>query len=46
MEKMYGLIKAGLEAGFVPNVHAIGTRGVAEMLVRPDQSGTGGRICT
>jgi predicted amidohydrolase YtcJ len=32
MEKMYGLIKAGLEAGFVPNVHAIGTRGVAEML--------------
>ncbi|MFQ6037866.1 MAG: amidohydrolase, partial [Candidatus Aminicenantales bacterium] len=32
MEKMYGLIKVGLEAGFVPNVHAIGTRGVAEML--------------
>ena len=32
MEKMYGLIKAGLEAGFVPNVHAIGDRGVAEML--------------
>jgi len=32
MEKMYGLIKIGLEAGFVPNVHAIGTRGVAEML--------------
>ncbi len=32
MEKMYKLIKAGLEAGFVPNVHAIGTRGVAEML--------------
>jgi len=29
---LYGLIKAGLEAGFVPNVHAIGTRGVAEML--------------
>ncbi len=32
MEKMYNLIKIGLEAGFVPNVHAIGTRGVAEML--------------
>lgn len=32
MEKMYKLIKVGLEAGFVPNVHAIGTRGVAEML--------------
>ena len=32
MEKMYALIKAGLEGGFVPNVHAIGTRGVAEML--------------
>lgn len=32
MEKMYTLIKVGLEAGFVPNVHAIGTRGVAEML--------------
>jgi predicted amidohydrolase YtcJ len=32
MEKMYGLIKAGVEAGFVPNVHAIGDRGVAEML--------------
>lgn len=32
MEKMYRLIKIGLEAGFVPNVHAIGTRGVAEML--------------
>lgn len=31
MEKMYQLIKAGLEAGFVPNVHAIGDRGVAEM---------------
>ena len=27
MDKMYGLIKAGLEAGFVPNVHAIGDRG-------------------
>jgi len=32
MEKMYKLIKVGLEAGFVPNVHAIGDRGVAEML--------------
>jgi predicted amidohydrolase YtcJ len=32
MEKMYKLIIAGLDAGFVPNVHAIGTRGVAEML--------------
>jgi predicted amidohydrolase YtcJ len=32
MEKMYNLIKVGLEAGFVPNVHAIGDRGVAEML--------------
>jgi predicted amidohydrolase YtcJ len=32
MEKMYGLIKTGLDHGFVPNVHAIGDRGVAEML--------------
>ena len=32
MDKMYGLIKVGLEAGFVTNVHAIGDRGVAEML--------------
>ncbi|MBN1273181.1 MAG: amidohydrolase [Candidatus Aminicenantes bacterium] len=32
MEKMYNLVKIGLEGGFVPNVHAIGTRGVAEML--------------
>jgi len=32
MEKMYGLIKTGLDYGFVPNVHAIGDRGVAEML--------------
>ncbi len=32
MEKMYDLIRIGLEAGFVPNVHAIGDRGVAEML--------------
>jgi predicted amidohydrolase YtcJ len=32
MEKMYNLINAGIEYTFVPNVHAIGTRGVAEML--------------
>jgi len=32
MEKMYRLIRAGLDAGFVPNVHAIGTKGVALML--------------
>jgi predicted amidohydrolase YtcJ len=32
MEKMVKLIKIGLDAGFVPNVHAIGDRGVAEML--------------
>jgi predicted amidohydrolase YtcJ len=32
MEKMYGLVKTGLAYGFVPNVHAIGDRGVAEML--------------
>lgn len=32
MDKMYDLIKIGVDAGFVPNVHAIGTRGVAEML--------------
>lgn len=32
MEKMFSLIKVGLDAGFVSNVHAIGTRGVAEML--------------
>ena len=32
MQKMYDLIKAGLAAGFIPNVHAIGDRGVAEML--------------
>jgi predicted amidohydrolase YtcJ len=32
MEKMFGLVKAGLEAGFVPNIHAIGDRGVAEVL--------------
>jgi len=32
MQKMYGLIKAGLDAGFIPNVHAIGDRAVAETL--------------
>ncbi len=32
MEKMYNLIKVGLAAGFVPNIHAIGDRGVAEVL--------------
>jgi predicted amidohydrolase YtcJ len=32
MEKMYNLVKVGLDAGCIPNVHAIGTRGVAEML--------------
>lgn len=32
MDKMYSLIREGLSAGFIPNVHAIGTRGVAEML--------------
>ena len=32
MEKMYDLIKVGHDGGFVPNVHAIGKRGVAEML--------------
>jgi len=32
MEKMYNLIKEGIDAGFVPNVHAIGTKGVALML--------------
>ncbi len=32
MEKMYNLIKAGHEAGFVSNVHAIGTKGVSLML--------------
>lgn len=32
MEKMYRLIKIGSEAGFVSNVHAIGTKGVALML--------------
>jgi predicted amidohydrolase YtcJ len=32
MEKMYKMIKIGYEAGFVSNVHAIGTKGVALML--------------
>ncbi|MBN2431866.1 MAG: amidohydrolase [Acidobacteria bacterium] len=32
MDKMYELIKIGYDAGFVANVHAIGTRGVALML--------------
>ncbi|UCE04443.1 MAG: amidohydrolase [bacterium] len=32
MEKMYNLIKVGYNAGFVSNVHAIGTKGVALML--------------
>jgi predicted amidohydrolase YtcJ len=32
MEKMYDLIRVGLDAGFVPNVHAIGDKGVALML--------------
>ncbi len=32
MEKMYRLIRTGLDSGFVSNVHAIGDRGVAEML--------------
>jgi len=32
MEKMYKLIKTGYDAGFVSNVHAIGTKGVALML--------------
>jgi len=32
MEKMYNLIKVGVDAGFVTNVHAIGTKGVALML--------------
>jgi predicted amidohydrolase YtcJ len=32
MDKLYGLIQTGLQAGFVPNVHAIGDRAVAESL--------------
>ncbi|MEA1886717.1 MAG: amidohydrolase [Bacteroidota bacterium] len=32
MEKMYNMIKTGYDAGFVSNVHAIGTKGVSLML--------------
>ena len=32
MEKMYDFLKVGHEAGYVANVHAIGTKGVALML--------------
>lgn len=32
MDKMYHMMKAGYQAGFVSNVHAIGTKGVALML--------------
>ena len=32
MDKLYRLIKSGYEAGFVPNVHAIGTKGVSLLL--------------
>jgi len=32
MDKMYNLIKVGYDAGFVANVHAIGTKGVALLL--------------
>ncbi|MFC1761500.1 amidohydrolase family protein [Planctomycetota bacterium] len=32
MDKMYNLIKLGYSAGFVSNVHAIGTKGVCLML--------------
>jgi predicted amidohydrolase YtcJ len=32
MQKMYDLIKTGIDAGFVANVHAIGDKGVALML--------------
>jgi predicted amidohydrolase YtcJ len=32
MDKMYNLIKIGYSAGFVSNVHAIGTKGVCLML--------------
>jgi predicted amidohydrolase YtcJ len=32
MEKLYRLIKIGYDAGFVANVHAIGTKGVSLML--------------
>jgi predicted amidohydrolase YtcJ len=32
MDKMYSLIQTGYDAGFVSNVHAIGTKGVSLML--------------
>jgi len=32
MDKMYDMVKAGYEAGFVSNVHAIGDKGVSLML--------------
>jgi predicted amidohydrolase YtcJ len=32
MDKMYSLIRTGYQAGYVSNVHAIGTKGVALML--------------
>ena len=32
MDKMYGLIQEGFDAGYVSNVHAIGTKGVSLML--------------
>ena len=32
MDKMYNLIQTGYDAGFVSNVHAIGTKGVSLML--------------
>jgi len=32
MDKMYNMIKTGYNAGFVSNVHAIGTKGVSLML--------------
>ncbi len=32
MEKLYNLLKIGLDAGFVPNVHAIGDKGVSLLL--------------
>ncbi len=32
MDKMYNMIRKGYEAGFVSNVHAIGTKGVSLML--------------
>jgi predicted amidohydrolase YtcJ len=32
MDKMYALIRTGYDAGFVSNIHAIGTKGVSLML--------------